>query len=362
MSFPILTMKLVLFLFGQGLVVLALTVKSAYIRRLFFLPIACISLYLVFSPLQLPFPFLANYLFTCGHLSNVLIASDYLLLTDAQAELRLQGQTSSISTLSFYSRLKWVVSLLGSPRGIGWTHEPSKALPRAHPRNNDLMKFTVHQVARLSFYIVLVLLVGKYKQWDRAILVNVLPQQLPDFFLRPIGVLIWAIPVIVFLDGMHRLLSLILVHARYLKPRDWIPLFGSWREAYTIRRFWGRVWHQMLRRFTSNHSVFLTERVLCIKKGTRASFYVQVLIAFLTSATIHATVDWVFIGEWRGAFHFFLLQAIAMLVEDIVTSKVGDSFWLKNTSPGIGYCFGYLWVIFWFTFSIPFWRISFIQR
>jgi hypothetical protein len=228
-------MKLGLFFLGQGLFLLALTVRSHQTRGFFFPPIAVINVYLLFSPVKTGLPFIADYLFTCGLISNVIIASDYLLLTDVQATFRLKGQTVSISTLPFSSRLSWAIDLVGSPRGIGWTHEPSKVLPpprRAYERNDNLTKFTIDQVARLSFYIFLFLLVSTYDEWD-------MPRRLYPLLLRPVNALVWAIPIIVFLDGAHRLLSLILVHARRLKPGDWIPLFGSWSEAYTIQRFWG---------------------------------------------------------------------------------------------------------------------------
>ncbi len=232
--FP-LAMKIGLFFLGQGLFLVALTVRSPHARKFFFPPIVVISIYLLFSPLKTGLPFIADYLFTCGHLSNVIIASDYLILTDVQATLRLKGQTVSISTLPFHSRLNWAIELVGSPRGIGWTHEPSKVLPkprRAYERNDSLTKFTIDQVTRLSFYIFLFLLVDTYDKWDA-------PKQLHPLLLRPVNALVWVTPVIVFLDGVHRLLGLILVHARRLKPGDWIPLFGPWSEAYTIRRFWG---------------------------------------------------------------------------------------------------------------------------
>ena len=231
------TMKLVigLFFLGQGLFLLALTVRSPQTRRFFFPLIAIINIHLLFSPVKTGLPFIADYLFTCGHISNVIIASDYLLLTDVQATFRLKGQTVSVSTLPFLSRLNWAINLVGSPRGIGWTHEPSKVLPRrrrASERNDNVTKFTVNQAAHLSLYIFLFLLVDIYDKWD-------VPRRLYPLLLRPVNALVWAIPIIVFLDGVHRLLSLILVLEQRLEPGDWIPLFGSWSEAYTIQRFWG---------------------------------------------------------------------------------------------------------------------------
>ncbi|KAF8721337.1 hypothetical protein AX14_010451 [Amanita brunnescens Koide BX004] len=112
----------------------------------------------------------------------------------------------------------------------------------------------------------------------------------------------------------------------------------------------------MLRRFTASHSAFISQHILRLDKGTRAFFYVHILIAFLTSTLIHATVDWIFIGNWRGAFYFFLLQATAVFIEDIF-----GSIWVFP-SPTLRPLLGYLWVIGWFTFSVPLWHISFVGR
>ncbi|KAF2647244.1 hypothetical protein K491DRAFT_322068 [Lophiostoma macrostomum CBS 122681] len=32
-------------------------------------------------------------------------------------------------------------------------------------------------------------------------------------------------------------------------PKDWRPCFGSLRNAYCLKKIWGKVWHQHLRQF-----------------------------------------------------------------------------------------------------------------
>ena len=109
--------------------------------------------------------------------------------------------------------------------------------------------------------------------------------------------------------------------------------------------------------FTASHSAFFAQHVLRLEKGTRAFFYVHILIAFLTSTLIHATADWIFIGDGRGAFYFFLSQATAVLIEDIFSS-----LWVYNPNPTIRRILGYLWVMGWFAFSVSLWHISFVGR
>ncbi|KIL63500.1 hypothetical protein M378DRAFT_79605 [Amanita muscaria Koide BX008] len=358
-------MKVALLLLHQVLFILALTVKVTHTRRLFFLPIATISLYLGLSPLRTGLPFPVDYLLACGQLSSLVIAADYLLIKDVHKDLRMKGETASPATLPFFARLEWAIHLLNSPRYIGWAQEPSRALPprwRERQRANSIKKFTLDQSIRLASYVVLFQLAAictpRHQFGDGKD-----PFGIPLTALgrRLMGIVLGVIPIVTLLDGVHRFISLILVLSRIWQPKDWVPLFGSWREAYTLRRFWGRTWHQMLRKFTSSHGSLIAERVFCLEKKTYAYFLVQIFIAFLISAAIHTTADLVFFGEGSGAVYFFLPQAVIVVIEDIIARTIGASARWHLVDPVIRRFLGYLWVLIWFILSIPLWQVSFVD-
>ncbi|PFH46334.1 hypothetical protein AMATHDRAFT_120171, partial [Amanita thiersii Skay4041] len=333
----------------------ALAVKPASLRRLFFPPIAIINLYLISSRNEDVFGFAVTYFSKCSLATNIFVASDYLLLTDVQTEFCTKKQDTPVWSRTFFERLKWGFLVVHSPRGIGWTHDTRNGAPRAqgYHRENSITRFTINQVMRLACYLAL--LIGVGDTWNTWFYKNYPPVRSQPWSFRPISVLGWTIPIFLSLDGSHRLLNLILIHLRCLEPQDWVPLFGSWREGYTIRNFWGRVWHQLTRRFTLAHGEFVALRVLRFQRRTFLFYAVRVFVAFLSSAVIHAAADYVLFGECRGTFQFFLLQVLAIIVETIVLRAASQSFLVHSLGFVPWKLVGYIWVLSWFSYSLPFW-------
>ena len=101
--------------------------------------------------------------------------------------------------------------------------------------------------------------------------------------------------------------------------------------------------------------------------GTNRSSYTQLYVAFLLSGFLHFAGD--FIIEKRIVYHsfkFFLLQAIAITLEDFILYiakrllrrerielKPGktDESWAEVVARVIGYC----WVTLWFCLTLPLW-------
>ena len=109
----------------------------------------------------------------------------------------------------------------------------------------------------------------------------------------------------------------------------------------------------------------VANKFLKFPRGTNWSSYTQLYIAFFLSALIHFSGDFMF--EKRlvyRSFKFFLLQAVAITVEDFVIYstkrllhwrgielKLGkaDESWAEAVLRVIGYC----WVTLWFCFTVP---------
>ena len=204
--------------------------KPSPYRWMFFLPIAVIATFLVFR---------TDSVETTSFF--LLVASDYLLLTDVQRELRLIGQPKSISDAPLSDRLIWAVKLITTPRGIGWAHEPTAVLP---PRPNLTRgQFIILQVKRLVFYALL-LDVGQ-----------MITRNNPPFHSKTAppmaeqGVLWCSYAMLNFLIQVvstttivqNLIPSLVLVTAGLSEPSEWPPAHGSWFDAYTIHNFWWSV-------------------------------------------------------------------------------------------------------------------------
>ena len=111
----------------------------------------------------------------------------------------------------------------------------------------------------------------------------------------------------------------------------------------------------------------VANKLLKFPRGSNLSSYTQLYIAFFLSGLLHLSGD--FMLEKRMVYHsfkFFLLQAIAITLEDFVIyvakrllcragiefkSERVDESWAGTVVRVIGYC----WVTLWFCLTIPGW-------
>lgn len=103
--------------------------------------------------------------------------------------------------------------------------------------------------------------------------------------------------------------------------------------------------------FLTSHGKAIA-RTLGFRTGSQASSSTQLFAAFILSAIIHAGGDaMVDIKHLGASFPFLFLQAVAITVEDAVIAISGR---LKiRSSPTISRLFGYLWVFWWFSMTLP---------
>ena len=195
-------------------------------RWMFFPPVAVIATFLLFRFNVEPVTIL------------LLIASDFLLLTDVQRELRLIGQLKSISDAPLSERLIWAVKLTTGLRGVGWAHEPTAALP---PRPTSLTRgqFVVSRVKRLVLYALLVDVGQMLVRHNRSFFKTAPPMAEQGLLRCSYAMVTFVIgPASIVTIGGNLIPSLVLVTAGLSEPSEWPHLFGSWSDAYTIHNFW----------------------------------------------------------------------------------------------------------------------------
>jgi len=139
----------------------------------------------------------------------------------------------------------------------------------------------------------------------------------------------------------------------------WRPIFNSPTEAYTLRNFWGKFWHQALRNRISNPATFIARAILGFPKGSFASRYSTLILTFAFSSLLHATGDIASgIEVMRsGSFAFFVIQAGGIMLEDLfhaARKRISPSSVARgpNTLEKI---FGWTWVSMWLIWCTPIW-------
>ena len=200
---------------------------------LFYIPIASICIYMTFfcSSSNPRSDFL-----TISPVTPLFFTSlDYILLRKYQRELQPSGQ-KPLSKMPFKDRLWWATSLSGNPRGIGWTHEPTRYLP---PRPSSTPgRFILSQLMWMVFYFLQIDISDTFARAN------------PYFAtgspsLTAFGWL-WRSNTWLYISSAYSILSMLYIGYSIVsvavgmsEPRDWPHLFGSPLNGYTVRNCWG---------------------------------------------------------------------------------------------------------------------------
>jgi hypothetical protein len=187
---------------------------------------------------------------------------------------------------------------------------------------------------------------------DKALLFS-LPS-LDDFIFRSITTITYWVSsaIINFLMNSFGVIFAVFFHLS--NPEDCPPLYGSFMDAFTIRRFWGISWHQMFRVFLTGHAELLVEKLLpSLSRKSLASRYLRLAIAFFISGAIHFRSDQL-IGvpdAENRSLTFFMIHAISIMVEDGIASISLSTLPIKPLRRVLGF----VWTISFFIWTTPIW-------
>ena len=158
---------------------------------------------------------------------------------------------------------------------------------------------------------------------------------------------------------VHQLHALISVLVGIDDPEDWPPLFGSIKDTYNLRHFWGKFWHRLVYRSYGAYGRLLSHKVLRIKTGSPMDRFVRNGTVFFLSGCVHAAVTWRLgftCGYW-GDVSWFMGNFLAMYAEEAffasVTVCLGEDVWKRPVVKTWGKVMGYVWVAAWLWWSLP---------
>lgn len=333
---------------------LALVVRPSPYRKLFFIPILCANIWiLLYGSSPVNYSRVVN-IWGTSLVTRVAIASDFILLTDVQNELRLQNDKRHISSAPLRERMSWGFRLMTTSRGIGWAHECTTRFP-PKPQNISRWAFVVSKLLWAGYYYILSDLEKIPLQWNFAVIRGEVGMEgLTGLFARA-TFLVYLAEVYTGMNMAYNILAAVTVSVGLSEPRDWPAIFGYWSDAYTVGRFWGRFWHQNFRRFVTAHGKFISKNIFHLKSGTSLAWHVQLFVAFALSGLIHLAGDYRGQDDWTkgGTMRFFLLQAVAISFEDVVINLASRLGFGKTTR--LSKCIGYLWVLGWWIWAVPPW-------
>jgi len=277
------------------------------------------------------------------------------------------------------SKLRWALMLIFNQRGIRWNYEV-KNIPQLRS-SADKLPFILARAFDFVFYILSADIV--FQLGSRILFVpsegiaagtidsKYLTMRHTNPFWQFAKSLTFGSTPYFMVSAQYALLSIVAVALNLSQPGDWPPLFGRLADVTCIRDFWGKFWHQQLRRTLTTFSTKLVD-VLGIRRGTTLSSQSQVWIAFLISGFFHtrshlnmpAPINISDAEKCNGFFVFFVCQAAAITFEDgmqwiwrQVVGKQHGAAWERRVST----LAGYVWVtgVLWYT--LPFAGDTFLR-
>ncbi|KAL1714009.1 membrane bound O-acyl transferase family-domain-containing protein [Schizophyllum commune] len=253
--------------------------------------------------------------------------------------------------MPFWQRVWWATCLASAVRGVGWNYEIANLPPI--PKSRSRSEFFAGALRDMALFLFLADLVDIYVTSNPVMSTRAaegLSIRTQGFVFQSLTAIFWAINVWSNFQIVYCLAAMLFVGAGWSEPRFWPRMCGSWADAYTVRRTWGRVWHQLFRRFVSCFGK-TAARTLGFAPGTFASRYTQLFVGFLASGMIHNWGDRM-IGQTFGrSTVFFLAQVVAIMLEDHVIALAREAGVKESKATR---ALGYVWTVLWFSISVPF--------
>ncbi|KAJ6028195.1 hypothetical protein N7540_003771 [Penicillium herquei] len=292
-----------------------------------------------------------------------------LLLINAKDNSDISLETGS----SFTTRVYYAIGLFTQPRGINtpWQVKNTPPHPAYYTRRNfkepPRKRFLIRQLAIAVWqYLALdcfstIALQQALEQREN----NPLPPTVQwdlsteQWIERIISNLVAGFIVSrMLIDFYHRAFSVILVALGLESPANCPPLFGRAADAGSLRGFWGKFWHQLVRQPFGSVSSFITCDILGLPPKSTIEQYTSVLLVFFFSGGLHVILDIVqgIPGEESGAMLLFMTAGLGLMIEDGIkdlwrkisaSRKAGGSRNKDTPMPLWQKVVGFMWAMVW---------------
>ncbi|KAF9030445.1 hypothetical protein BDZ89DRAFT_1112184 [Hymenopellis radicata] len=251
------------------------------------------------------------------------------------------------SQYGIWYRSYWCLCIIFNLRGIGWNYQCT--LPPNTTPTETRTQFVKRSLRRaILCYVILdatqIYILRNSQTFSSTAAQPFLTLAYP---WRTLVIVMTAVLISCGLVVQYAVLGIIHVSLGLGEPLDWPNNFGSLKDAYTIRGFWGKTWHQMVTRNVT--AVGKAVRNLFGKKKNSFAAYATLLVtAFAVSGLMHCGGDAMMDFKHSGkSMPFFLLQAAGIAFEQTVISA-GNRLGIAGSGWRL---VGFMWVGLWFNFS-----------
>ena len=257
---------------------------------------------------------------------------------ELSTEQQVKEDSNSLSPLQ---KFLWTFELLTIARGVGWNWRvagiPTQTthLSRVQFLRRSAIKWVAMYAGLHLVNLICCAILTSFRSihvlWVRSTLMQLTWNPIFMYIFITLG---WMVTVYSHFALLNLPLGMICVGLR-VGPKAWQEVeawpanFGSLKEAYSIRRFWGYTWHQQMRRAASAPATYLLSRLPLSFQKARTLLprllkrYFLLLATFFTSGLIHAAGSYNVTRALNiplsdgGEIMYFTLQAMAIMIEDL---------------------------------------------
>ncbi|KAH7048229.1 membrane bound O-acyl transferase family-domain-containing protein [Macrophomina phaseolina] len=270
--------------------------------------------------------------------------------TPEEDYFHLDNRTTSPHHLGPLRKLKWSADLWVQWRGVGWNWKVDN-VPESSPSSGCSPRFVLTQI----FWVVVK--IGAFQVLTRYAFCPLYPAEntVQAFLSLPLWQQNYISAMQLFLgtlslDSTYRIFTIFAVGLGISKPEYNAPFFGSLADAYSVRQFWGKYWHQTFRKVLNTAGEVAAWSVGA-KKGTLVSRYLKTYTGYVTSGAMHAAPGLFILhsSPLTSLTHFLHmpLYAVIVTVEDALKA-CGKRIGIKDSA--LVRIAGYFWTAFWIPF------------
>ncbi|KAJ6016383.1 hypothetical protein N7540_010974, partial [Penicillium herquei] len=338
--------------------VLVIATPKGSLPRYLSIPLMIWNLSLMLCPVERP-SYLAATCAGAGFI-GIVSALDMLFINPKHAG-DFDNGNGRINT--FFSRLQRALDFMANPRKIKTSREakntPSppayytKRGSKAVTRGRFLIRETAIAVWQyMALDILTVQATKSALKNEKMSVFGALENSRVELWSEKLVVAVcaWFIVSRILISFYYRAVSVFCVALKLESPEKFPPLFNRMADAYTLRNFWGKFWHQTLRINFTAVSSFITRDLLGLPTPSLLERYTNVFFVFFLSGILHSVTDVVLnipVGE-SGAMVFFLSFTIGYMIEDSIQAawKTLQSSGGTSKEPELWKkTIGYFWVV-----------------
>lgn len=184
-----------------------------------------------------------------------------------------------------------------------------------------------------------------------------------ELWERTDTVIIWCVCNLWLYDAFHSVCAVFFVGSGLDKPWEWsMSLFGPLSTAWSVRRYWGKHWHNYIYLSFSSHAKIVTRGWMGMQRGRIVTRLLENTMVFAASGVMHTLIRYIQSGSegwdcWVITF-WYMGQMLPIIIEDIAqnwwkTKKV--ELGINDTRPLLvaEKVVGYAWVFGFNAWSIP---------